>query len=119
MKSYPELVQIIRHLEAERDCFKHGLSCFAINPDKWWDLFKGKYLDVTSLKPIEYNHHQLRIPIPKGLKLKLVRERGGICQSCSEELYHQIHHIDGDPSNNDESNLLLVCYECHQSLDRK
>ena len=37
------------------------------------------------------------------------------CLVCGEGRKYrlQIHHLDKIPSNNDITNLLLVCYECH------
>jgi hypothetical protein len=29
-----------------------------------------------------------------------------------------IHHIDGDPSNNNFDNLIPVCFDCHGELER-
>lgn len=60
-----------------------------------------------------------RKPLTKLVRVKLVKERGGMCQICSSDIFHHIHHLDGDPSNNDESNLLLVCIECHKGAHRK
>lgn len=44
------------------------------------------------------------------------------CQHCHREVYHLlkprgiIHHIDCDRSNNNISNLLLLCRSCHSKL---
>lgn len=59
-----------------------------------------------------------RKPLTKLVKVKLVRERGGMCQMCNSDIFHHIHHLDADPSNNEESNLLLVCIECHNGVHR-
>lgn len=60
---------------------------------------------------------KIRLPIPKKLRIEIVRERGGICQRCSNEVYHHMHHIDGDPGNNEKTNLLLVCIDCHHQIE--
>lgn len=60
-----------------------------------------------------------RIPIPKKVKVQLIRERGGLCERCKENIYHHLHHLDGNPSNNNPSNLLLVCYDCHLEITKK
>jgi len=39
------------------------------------------------------------------------------CQHCGRVSYrHDVHHIDGDVENNDASNLLVLCRECHRRL---
>lgn len=52
------------------------------------------------------------------------RKRGFVCESCSispKETIHKrfwhTHHIDGDKTNNKESNLECLCILCHSSKD--
>jgi hypothetical protein len=59
-----------------------------------------------------------RVPVPKKIKRLLVETRGGICEWCKEEVFQQIHHIDGNPANNNLTNLMLICYECHKQIER-
>lgn len=53
------------------------------------------------------------------LKSHLVRERGHCCECCKLELwlgspiYLEVHHIDGDRTNNGLENLQLLCGNCH------
>ena len=55
----------------------------------------------------------------KGLILK----RGNKCECCGNTLWlgnpiHlEVHHIDGNKRNNDESNLTLLCPNCHSYTD--
>lgn len=35
------------------------------------------------------------------------------CESCASERQRQIHHLDGDPSNNDPANVQTLCASCH------
>lgn len=57
------------------------------------------------------------------LKPHLIRERGHQCQSCqnTEWLGHpitlEVHHIDGDRTNNGYENLQLICCNCHSTTD--
>lgn len=57
------------------------------------------------------------------LKPYLVKERGHKCESCSllewqsQPIPLEIHHIDGDKTNNDKSNLQLLCPNCHALTD--
>ena len=52
-------------------------------------------------------------------KKHLISERGHECQHCNLKLWLnvaiplEIHHIDGDRTNNDSENLLLLCPNCH------
>lgn len=53
------------------------------------------------------------------IKKHLIKDRGRICESCSNTEWMknpiplEIHHIDGDRTNNDYDNLQLVCPNCH------
>lgn len=63
---------------------------------------------------------------PKFLELReSIKERDGyICQKCHKhesklEVPLCIHHIDNDPSNNHEDNLITLCMTCHSQLYKK
>jgi hypothetical protein len=53
------------------------------------------------------------------LKKRLIEDRGHQCESCNltEWLEHPItlemEHVDGDTQNNEDSNLKLLCPNCH------
>ena len=53
------------------------------------------------------------------LKEQLSKIRGGICQKCSNNNYNilQVHHIieRSKGGTNDESNLLILCPNCHMT----
>jgi hypothetical protein len=38
---------------------------------------------------------------------------GSSCERCGTTDKLSVHHIDGDPSNNDPSNLMTLCGSCH------
>jgi len=44
---------------------------------------------------------------------KCINNKGGICCICSEENNIDVHHIDGDRTNNQLKNLIPVCRYCH------
>jgi predicted HNH restriction endonuclease len=50
---------------------------------------------------------------------RLAKHRGPRCQSCGldvwmgEPITLEVHHLDGDSTNNEEDNLLLLCPNCH------
>lgn len=56
---------------------------------------------------------------PQSRRRYLVKKRGSQCEECglSEwrgvKLSVQMHHIDGNPDNNLETNLILLCPNCH------
>ena len=60
-------------------------------------------------------HHKTN----KYLKAALVRERGHECEECNlrdwrgVQITLELEHVDGDRSNNDSSNLKLLCPNCH------
>ena len=53
------------------------------------------------------------------LKPHLIRERGHRCQNCGLTTWFEkpipleLEHVDGNTKNNDDSNLLLLCCNCH------
>ena len=54
-----------------------------------------------------------RTTIPKLRKDKILVQFNHQCVVCSAP-YHEVHHIDEDPSNHDEDNLIVLCPNCHQ-----
>lgn len=67
-----------------------------------------------------------RIAIPKEIERKLLVESGNKCSvsRCNESYSLEIHHINGDPSDNRESNLIVLCPNHHAlaesgKIDRK
>ncbi len=40
-----------------------------------------------------------------------------VCMECGQKKPLEIHHKDGDPTNNDLDNLLVLCRKCHMKLD--
>jgi hypothetical protein len=53
------------------------------------------------------------------LKKHLIKERGHKCENCELEFWLEniipleIHHLDGDRTNNELENLCLLCCNCH------
>ncbi|KZN69442.1 hypothetical protein N478_12475 [Pseudoalteromonas luteoviolacea S4060-1] len=59
-------------------------------------------------------HGKRRKRIPKSLENQVLYKCGFRCCVCrTNESSVQIHHIDQDPSNNIEDNLVAVCSNCH------
>lgn len=63
-----------------------------------------------------------RVPIPKEKKLRaeLQKEINSVCPFCDNgDVGHfEIHHIDEDPSNNEITNLILLCPTCHSKITK-
>lgn len=74
-------------------------------------------------------------PQPEGQKPKRPKQRKTVSTLTSKKLYQEadnrcpfcgvadvavleIHHIDGDPSNNQIENLIVVCGNCHSRITR-
>jgi len=68
----------------------------------------------------EQNQRKPRKPISKGLAMKLVARSKGRCEFCWEDLFNRkihIHHKNYDPTDNRESNLMVVHKDpCHKKL---
>ena len=63
-------------------------------------------------------------PIKGGILLKpLIQLRGHQCECCKntewlgQPINLQVHHIDGDKTNNQLENLQLLCLNCHSYTD--
>lgn len=41
------------------------------------------------------------------------------CWCCGTDEPLEVHHIDGNPFNNDLSNLVAVCHDCHVQKHRR
>ncbi len=54
-----------------------------------------------------------RIQIPQIIRDEVLVEFNHTCVRCDAP-YHEVHHIDGDPSNNSKDNLIVLCPNCHQ-----
>jgi hypothetical protein len=61
-----------------------------------------------------------RVNIPPKTKRLLQKEINSICPFCpSSDVDHfEYHHIDGNPSNNEFGNLLMVCPTCHSKIEK-
>lgn len=57
------------------------------------------------------------------MKPHLIKKRGNICECCELKRWNkmtiklEIHHIDGDRTNNSYGNLQLLCPNCHSMTD--
>lgn len=59
-----------------------------------------------------------RIPITNDIKNSVFDRAGDKCQICGEDVSLNIHHIDGNPSNNSRNNLIVLCGVDHDKADK-
>lgn len=71
-------------------------------------------VEVTKIDKIK------RIPIAEEVRAKLFLWCARHCCYCGKACATniEIHHIDGNASNNNEDNLIPVCFDCHGELNR-
>lgn len=56
---------------------------------------------------------------PKNFKKHLIKQKGHCCENCKNTHWNQleipleVHHNDGDRTNNSLENLVLLCCNCH------
>lgn len=63
---------------------------------------------------------KIRIKIPQPTVDRLMFNADHTCCICKQKgRAIQINHIDGDPSNNDYDNLIVLCLEHHETVSRK
>lgn len=56
-----------------------------------------------------------KVKSQRTLKLRLLRQRGTVCERCGYSKYEvlQVHHRDRDTNNSNLKNLELICPNCH------
>jgi hypothetical protein len=66
------------------------------------------------------NEPKIRVPIPTEIERKLLVESGHKCSVplCNESFSLSFHHINGDPSDNRQSNIIVLCRNHHDKADR-
>lgn len=60
-----------------------------------------------------------RKTLSKELRMAVYQLYNSRCARCNSETANQIHHVDGDPHNNNIRNLKLLCYDCHLVVEGK
>lgn len=68
-------------------------------------------------------HNIGELSCPQSIKRTLIKLRGSLCESCrltrwlDQPIKLELHHIDGNRSNNLQDNLQLLCPNCHAYTD--
>lgn len=71
-------------------------------------IWKGGYKDRNGEYPPEWTY---------SLRLKIRRRDSNTCQACGVKRKGlDVHHIDEDKMNCDESNLICLCRSCHRKV---
>jgi len=80
----------------------------------------NKYCDFCIEKGVyNYPHSLEEILSESGVRAYLLRTREYRCQECGLDMWRdrpialEVDHVDGNPDNNTEENLRLVCPNCH------
>ena len=58
----------------------------------------------------------MRDPVPQATATKLMVANKHTCCFCNKQGHIQIHHIDGNNSNNSIKNLAVLCLNCHSRV---
>lgn len=84
-------------------------------------------LNISHLRGQGWNrdtyHNIGELSSPSAIKRNLINQRGHQCESChltswlNQSIKLELHHIDGNRSNNSEKNLTILCPNCHAYTD--
>jgi 5-methylcytosine-specific restriction endonuclease McrA len=79
-------------------------------------LYRGRCLEHAQWNA--YPERQ-RGRILQRRRARLIHTRGARCQRCRRtHVELELHHLDGDASNDDDRNLELLCRDCHRAATR-
>lgn len=64
---------------------------------------------------------KIRTAIPQKTKALLQQEINSVCPFCNDDNvdHFEIHHLDENPTNNELSNLLMLCPICHSKITKQ
>ena len=81
---------------------------------------KTDTITMQKSKDSKPKKNRIKIPNQNKVRAELQKEVNNKCPFCpSKDVGHfEIHHIDENPGNNVQSNLILVCPTCHSKIDK-
>jgi 5-methylcytosine-specific restriction endonuclease McrA len=81
---------------------------------------KGSLMDLLNrIEQPKKVEGKPRKGLPRGLLMRLMVRSEGKCENCNRSLRDvkiHIHHKNYDPADNRESNLMVLCKDCHVKL---
>lgn len=128
MISQEELEELYKYMGIHRisektgesyDSIRDAMNLYGIKPNKVKirehkndkKVVSVRKVDIYNLYPIEFNEE---------LKNKIRMLYDNKCYICGIDKNNDrsldVHHIDSNPKNNDESNLIPVCRSCHSKI---
>ena len=90
-------------------------------------FFEGGFgtttLKIPKISLFDYNKSgkKVRVPVSTKIQRRICLRSKGKCEMCKksvEDITPHIHHKDKNPKNNKESNLMLICPNCHSKKHR-
>ena len=109
-------------LEADKNAFERALKADQEALKRTFEIPGWSQADVNKSVNgfmTEQTQRKPRKPISKGLAMRLVARSQGKCENCGKNLYNEkidIHHKNYEPADNRETNLMVVCKNCHKKL---
>lgn len=103
---------------SERLCIECGLKFTVMqsSPKRLCsNSCRAKYVGHLKIGPNNHNWKEIKNIRPSNKKtlIKRIRARDKVCQDCSSTEKLHVHHIDSNPKNNADDNLILLCNKCH------
>ena len=93
----------------EKKIYTHSLNI------KIYEILKIKnYEEFSEL--YKKHRYKRRKDIPQSIKEEVMKRDNFQCRISYEKINLHIHHIDGNPLNNDVDNLILLSKKCHKAI---
>ncbi len=118
LKETPEKYCMFCGEKMERKIYKSKREDFGV-------FLKRKYccFDCMRKAYVKIGHNEQRARNARASARKyvfMVLGKQPICECCGKsDEKMDVHHIDGDTHNNNESNLMVLCRSCHQKKHRQ